>query len=204
MLTCAIRPAGIIGERDQTFTYKVMEHALKASRTVLRMQLGNNDNLFDATYAGNISYAHMLAAQGLLATYDRYVSDQTAPLDHERVDGEAFNITNDSPTYFWDISRFLWSLADKVIEPQEVFAVPEGLLSTIGGILEGVFALVGKSPRLTRQAVRYSCMTRYVSCAKAKARLGYRPLVPLEEGLTRAAGYLLASGTFDESKKKTE
>lgn len=204
MLTCAIRPAGIIGEKDTTFTYKMMEHALKASRTVLRMQLGNNDNLFDSTYVGNISYAHMLAAEALLATYDRYESGQSAPLDYERVDGQAFNITNDSPAYFWDISRFCWSLADKVIEPQEVYAIPEGLLDIIGGIVEGLFALAGKTPRMTRKAVRYSCMVRYVSCAKAKARLGYQPLVPLEEGLTRAAGYVLASGAFDESKKKSE
>jgi sterol-4alpha-carboxylate 3-dehydrogenase (decarboxylating) len=204
MLTCAIRPAGIIGEKDVTFSYKFMEHAFRASRTVLRMQLGNNNNLFDVTYVGNISYAHMLAAQGLLATHERYESGQALPLDYECIDGEAFNITNDSPAYFWDIPRFCWALVDKAIEPHEVLALPESVLSPIGAILEGLFALVGKTPRLTRKSVRYSCMTRYMSCAKAKARLGYKPLVSIDEGLTRAVGYMLASGVFDDSKTKKE
>lgn len=52
MLTCAIRPAGIYGERDTTITFKLVEHASKASRTTLRMQVGNNNNLFDFTYVG--------------------------------------------------------------------------------------------------------------------------------------------------------
>ena len=33
------------------------------------------------------------------------------PLDSEKVDGEAFMITNDSPVYFWDFPRMLWKAA---------------------------------------------------------------------------------------------
>jgi sterol-4alpha-carboxylate 3-dehydrogenase (decarboxylating) len=201
MLTCAVRPAGIYGERDTTFTFKILEHSSKASRTTLRMQVGNNDNLFDFTYVGNVSHVHMLAAERLLVTYSRIESGKVAPLDYERVDGEAFNVTNDSPVYFWDMTRAAWALTDKVIEPQDVFVIPEGFLSVVGGITEGIFALLGKTPRLTRRQVRYSCMTRFYSCAKAKERLGYSPVVSVEEGLARAVGYVLAKEAATKGKK---
>ncbi|KAF7594986.1 erg26, C-3 sterol dehydrogenase [Aspergillus hancockii] len=209
MLTCAVRPAGIYGEKDTTFTFKILEHSSKASPAVLRMQLGENNNLFDFTYVGNIAYSHVLAAYRLIATKTRLDSKQSEPLDHERVDGEAFNITNDSPVYFWDMTRAAWALTGKVVEPHQVWELPETLLGTIGGVAEGVLGLFGKTPRLTRRMVRYSCMTRYYSCDKAKSRLGYTPIVPVDEGLARAVGYVVererlegsgASNDYDSSE----
>ncbi|KAJ5354967.1 uncharacterized protein N7496_012179 [Penicillium cataractarum] len=201
MVTCAIRPAGIYGEKDTTVTYKILEHGSQASQTVLKMQLGDNDNLFDFTYVGNIAYAHMLAGHRLLATYDRYESGQGGPLEHERVDGEAFNITNDSPVYFWDVTRAMWALIGRIVEPDQVWALPEGLLEVVGGVAESVLGLFGKTPRLTRRVVRYSCMTRYFSIEKAKYRLAYLPIVPVDEGIARAVGYVVESQRQTEGKK---
>ena len=206
MLTTALRPAGIHGERDTTLTYKLIEHATKSSHMVLTMQLGENNNLFDFTYAGNIAYAHLLAAQLLLATHDRASTGGAAPLDYERVDGEAFNITNDSPVYFWDMARAIWSLMDRIVEPKEVWALSEGLLTVVGGLLEAGFAIFTggkKKPRLTRREVRYSCMTRFFSCEKAKMALGYLPLVPLEESVARSVGYYVERDQGIRAKKVT-
>lgn len=202
MLTTAIRPAGIHGEKDTTFTHKILEHASNASPWTLRLQLGENNNLFDFTYVGNVAHCHMLAAKALLATFDRLETGQAVPLDSERVDGEAFNATNDSPVYFWDMTRAAWALTDRVIEPHQVWELPEGALSVIGGIAEGIFAVLGKTPRLTRRMVRYSCMTRYYSCSKAKNRLGYLPIVPVDEGIARAVGYVLEKERGVDEKKK--
>ncbi|EZF34183.1 sterol-4-alpha-carboxylate 3-dehydrogenase, decarboxylating [Trichophyton mentagrophytes] len=202
MLTVAIRPAGIHGERDTTLTKKLVEHGSKASPLVLSFQLGDNDNLFDFTYVGNIAYAHMLAAELLLATMKRIETKAVLPLDHERVDGEAFNITNDSPVYFWDMARSIWALMDRYVEPEQAWVLPEGALTVIGGILETVFGLFGKKPRLTRREVRYSCMTRYFSCDKAKRRLGYVPYVPLDEGVARSVGFMLEQNKNIEAKKQ--
>ncbi|GLI75999.1 erg26, C-3 sterol dehydrogenase [Penicillium ochrochloron] len=201
MVTCAIRPAGIYGEKDTTVTYKILEHGSQASQTVLKMQLGDNDNLFDFTYVGNIAYAHMLAGHRLLASYDMYQGGQGGILDHERVDGEAFNITNDSPIYFWDVTRAMWALIGRVVEPNQVWALPEGLLEVVGGLAESVLGLFGKTPRLTRRVVRYSCMTRYFSIEKAKYRLAYLPIVPVDEGIARAVGYVVESQRQTEGKK---
>jgi sterol-4alpha-carboxylate 3-dehydrogenase (decarboxylating) len=201
MVTAAIRPAGIHGEKDTTVTHKILEHGAAASNTVLRMQLGENDNLFDFTYVGNVAYAHMLAAFRLLASYERYDAGQSGPLDHERVDGEAFNITNDTPVYFWDVTRGMWALIDRVVEPEQVWSLPEGLLGVVGGVAEAVLGLMGKTPRLTRRVVRYSCMTRYYSIEKAKFRLAYLPVVPVDEGIARAVGYVVEKQRQDEGKK---
>lgn len=201
MLTCALRPAGIYGEKDTTFTKKVLEHSSQASPTVLRMQLGENNNLFDFTYVGNIVHAHLLAAFRLLSTYTRYESGKGAPLDNERVDGEAFNVTNDAPIYFWDMTRAAWALTGKVVEPHQVWSLPEGLLGAIGGVAETVMGLFGKTPRLTSRMVRYSCMTRYYSSEKAKFRLAYMPIVPVDEGLARAVGYVIEQQRLEGEKK---
>ncbi|EER28742.1 erg26, C-3 sterol dehydrogenase [Coccidioides posadasii str. Silveira] len=202
MLTVAIRPAGIYGERDTTLTFKMVEHAAKSSQRILNFQLGDNNNLFDFTYVGNIAYSHMLAAELLLETKKRTEAGAAAPLDYERVDGEAFNITNDSPVYFWDMARTIWALMDRYVEPHQVFELSESTLTVVGGILETVFGLFGKKPRLTRREVRYSCMSRYYSCNKAKVRLGYRPIVRLDEGVARAVGYLLEKDSNLRAKKE--
>lgn len=201
MLTAAIRPAGIFGERDTTITFKLLEHASRASPFVLRLQLGANDNLFDFTYVGNVAHAHMLAAEALLATRARTADDaRVAPLDFERVDGHAFNVTNDAPLYFWDMAHGLWALTDRYVLPRDVIVLPETALTVVGAALEKVYALFGKRPRLTRREVRYSCMTRYYSCEKAKRRLGYRPVVSVDEGVRRAAAYALGEAENVKSK----
>ncbi|EEP76539.1 conserved hypothetical protein [Uncinocarpus reesii 1704] len=202
MLTVAIRPAGIYGERDTTLTFKMVEHAAKSSQRILNFQLGDNNNLFDFTYVGNIAYSHMLAAELLLETQKRTEAGGAAPLDYERVDGEAFTITNDSPVYFWDMARSIWALMDRYVEPHQVFELGEGTLTVVGGILETVFGLFGKRPRLTRREVRYSCMTRYYSCNKAKLRLKYRPIVPLDEGVARSVAYVLEKDINLRAKKQ--
>ncbi|KAJ5762733.1 hypothetical protein N7533_001414 [Penicillium manginii] len=195
MVTAAIRPAGIHGEKDTTVTHKILEHGAAASDTVLRMQLGENDNLFDFTYVGNVAYAHMLAAFRLLASYERYDAGQSGPLDHERVDGEAFNITNDTPVYFWDVTRGMWALIDRVVEPEQVWSLPEGLLGVVGGVAEAVLGLMGKTPE-----------TDEAGCAvlvhdAAKFRLAYLPVVPVDEGIARAVGYVVEKQRQDEGKK---
>lgn len=164
------------------------------------MQLGDNNNLFDFTYVGNVAYAHMLAAYRLQAAYTRYEAKQSI-LDHERIDGEAFNITNDSPVYFWDMTRAAWALTGKVVEPHQVWQLPEELLGAIGELAERVMGLFGKTPRLTSRMVRYSCMTRYYSSEKAKFRLAYLPVVPVDEGLARAVGYVVETQRLASEKK---
>lgn len=170
-----------------------------------RFQLGGNDNLFDYTYVQNIAYAHILAAAGLLETWCR----PTAPLDHEKIDGEAFIITNDSPTYFWDFARAVWKEAGDTVgtDPEKVWVLGIGFALVIARIMEFILGIFGKEPSLNTYKVRFSVMTRYFSIVKAKQRLGYQPLVSLEEGIRRGVKEVMSRPGFDKrsvAEKKTQ
>ncbi|KAI9740290.1 MAG: erg26, C-3 sterol dehydrogenase [Cirrosporium novae-zelandiae] len=191
MLTVALRPAGIFGEGGAW----VVEPMLGAyKRGLTKWQLGDNTNLWDWTYVGNVAYSHILAAQALLQTSTL----TTTPLDHERVDGEAFNITNDSPVPFWDFPRMLWKLSGDKTEPKDTIVLGTGFGMFIGGVLEWIFWVLGRKPNLSREQVQYSTMARYYNITKAKKRLGYRPIVELEPAIEKTMNW------YHELEKKAD
>jgi sterol-4alpha-carboxylate 3-dehydrogenase (decarboxylating) len=153
-----------------------------------KFQVGENTNLFDFTYVENVAYGHVLAALALLHTHKRLPA---IPLDNERVDGEAFLITNGQPTYFWDFARAVWHEAGDRTPLSSVWHLSAEFMWAIGAVLENVFWLMGKKPNITRAQVKYSTMTKYHSINKARLRLGYEPLVTLDEGIKRGVQYIL-------------
>ena len=184
MLTIAIRPAGIFGEGDT----QVVPGLLKAYYgRKTKFQLGDNMNLYDFTYVGNVAYAHILATIALVNTHEL----PTMPLDHERVDGEAFIITNGSPVYFWDFARLVWIAAGDQTELSQVWTIGKGLGLQLVSLSEWLFWFAGgRKPALSWKAFNYSSMARYFNIDKAKTLLGYRPLVGMEEGVTRTVRYI--------------
>ncbi|KAL2122496.1 hypothetical protein VTJ04DRAFT_2951 [Mycothermus thermophilus] len=184
LLTCAIRPSGIMGEGDTMVLYHLINVYRQGRDNV---QVGDNDNLFDFTYVENVAHAHLLAARALLVT----AASKIIPLDHERVDGEAFFITNDSPVYFWDFARAVWAAAGSPRGTEHVRVLPRSVGMVLGFLSECFFWAIGKPPTFNRQRIIYSCMTRYYDISKAKRRLGYKPLVPLDEGVRRAVKWTL-------------
>ncbi|KAF2836246.1 hypothetical protein M501DRAFT_1019048 [Patellaria atrata CBS 101060] len=192
-LTCAIRPAGIFGEGDVQSVPKMITAYHKGQT---KFQIGDNNNLFDFTYVGNVAHAHLLAASALLVTAK--MAPQR-PLDHETVDGEPFLITNGQPVYFWDFARTIWREAGDKTLPNQVWVLSTDMMWAIGAVLEGIFWVMGKTPNLTRQQAKYSSITRYYNIDKAKRRLGYKPIVDLQEGIRRAVQYII-----QEEKKQGE
>jgi len=184
-LTCAIRPAGIFGEGDVQLLPKIVGACRKGQS---KFQVGPNTNMFDFTYVENVAHGHVLGVLALLQTHKVL---PTVPLDHERVDGEAFFITNGEPVYFWDFARAVWHEAGDRLPLSSVWHLSADVAWTIGAILENLFWVLGKKPNLTRAQVKYSSMSKYHSIAKAKQRLGYEPLVGLEEGIKRGVGYIV-------------
>jgi len=154
-----------------------------------KFQLGPNDNLFDFTYVGNIAHAHLLAAVGLLATSALNIT----PLDNEKIDGEAFFITNDSPTYFWDFAHYVYKCAGATagVDPSSVWHLGSEFAIAIASLAEWVMWPFGKTPNLTKSRVRFSTLTRYYNITKAKDRLGYSPIVDLKTGIERGVADVL-------------
>ncbi|KAI1383190.1 NAD(P)-binding protein [Hypoxylon trugodes] len=189
LLTAAIRPSGIFGEGDM----QLVHHAINVYREGKdKVQVGLNQNLFDFTYVENVAHAHLLAARALLVTH----ASKTAPLDHEKVDGEAFIVTNGSPVYFWDLMRAIWRAAgsEKGTDQAWVMSRDFGLL--LGFLSEVFFSILGKAPTFNRQRIVFSTMTRYYDISKAKRRLGYVPLISLSDGVKRTVKW-----TLDQEKK---
>lgn len=173
-----------------------MVTAYKKGQT--KFQVGDNNNLFDFTYAENAALGHVLAVQALLHTHSLL---PTVPLDTERVDGEAFFITNGQPVYFWDFARKVWHEAGDRLPLSSVWHLPQDFAFGVGAILENIFWVLGKTPNLTRAQVRYSCMTKYHNIDKAKRRLGYAPVVDLDEGIKRTVKHLLEQEKKENEKK---
>jgi sterol-4alpha-carboxylate 3-dehydrogenase (decarboxylating) len=161
-------------------------------------QLGDNNNLFDLTYVGNVAHAHILAALALLTTSRA----STAPLDHEKVDGEAFIITNDTPIYFWDLARMFWRAAGSELGTQHVWTISKDIGIPLAALSEFACLLVGKKTRFTRKAFKFSCMTRYYNISKAKSRLGYKPILSLQEGVERSTKWYIEERTKAQEKKR--
>lgn len=184
MLTVSVRPAVMFGEGD----VQVVPGLLKAyygGQT--KFQLGDNDNLYDFTYVGNVAYAHILAAIALMNTH----SLKTRPLDHENVDGEAFNITNGSPLYFWDFARLVWKAAGDQTQPCQVWVIPRDFGLKVAYSMEWLYWLAGgRKPNLSWKVFNYSTMTRYFNIDKARIRLGYRPQFDMEEGVFRTVRWI--------------
>jgi sterol-4alpha-carboxylate 3-dehydrogenase (decarboxylating) len=150
-----------------------------------KFQMGDNNNLFDVTHVVNVAHAHILAANALLQTLNM----ATEPLDSEKVDGEAFIVTNGSPIYFWDFLRRVWQerglAEDQAYDVGKVWTLNATFALIVAGALELVFGLFGKVPNFSRIAVRSSAMKRYFNISKIKARLGYTPIVDLNEAIVR-------------------
>lgn len=184
MLTISIRPAGIFGEGD----VQVVPGLLKAFYgKQTKYQIGENMNLYDFTYVGNVAYAHILAAVALLNTH----ALPTQPLDHEKVDGEPFFITNGEPLYFWDMARMVWKAAGDETVPAQVWVIEKSLGLIIASTMEWLFWFAGgRKPNLSRKAINYSTMSRYYNIDKARTMLGYKPKVGMEEGVFRTVNFI--------------
>ena len=191
-LTAAIRPSAMFGEGDVQLLPPGLSAYYKGQTKV---QIGNNENLFDFTEITNVAHAHHLALAALLATHDREAAGQASPLSHEKVDGEAFFITNDCPVYFFDFARMVWRAAGDTTRPEQVWSLDKDFGLLIATLMEWIWWIfqLGK-PNLTRQQVKYTCMTRFYNIDKAKRRLGYRPIIGLQEGIQRGVKDALYRG----------
>ncbi|KAG0674778.1 erg26, C-3 sterol dehydrogenase [Kluyveromyces marxianus] len=173
-LTIALRPAGIFGPGDRQLVPGLRQVA-KLGQS--KFQIGDNNNLFDWTYAGNVADAHVLAAQKLL--------DSSAA---KAVSGQTFFITNDTPTYFWALARTVWK-ADGHID-KSVIVLNRPMAIAAGYLSQFFSKLLGKEPGLTPFRVKIVCAYRYHNISKAIKLLGYHPKVDIEEGIKRTLAWM--------------
>lgn len=165
--TVCLRPAGIFGPGDRQLV-PGLRAAARLGQS--KFQVGDNNNLFDWTYAGNVADAHVLAAEKILDP--KYI---------DKLGGETFFITNDAPTFFWTLARTVWKADGHIDKYNIVLKRPVALVM---GYLSQFFSnLLNKEAGLTPFRVRVTCAYRYHDISKAKEILGYKPAVDLETGI---------------------
>lgn len=164
MSTCALRPSVLFGEGDYQLIPSIHACIQKGEMPYV---VGDGNNLWDITYAGNIADAHVLAVENLL-------SSKTAA-------GEAIFLSNEEPIAFRDLCLAIWANFHRY--PAYTFHIPVWIATFTGFVAEWVTWITGTSTTLSRGSVLDACATRYCSGAKARRLLGYRPRVGIEEGL---------------------
>lgn len=223
-LTTALRPSAMFGEQDVQMIPNML-NVLKTSRTAF--QLGENHNLFDFTYVGNVAHAHVLAAKRLLEEHTLLSTAGKPPIQEQdagKVDGEAFVITNTTPIYFWDFARSVWwkyhqldvAAASSMASPRskplskppaklaDTRILSDGLAIFLATLASIVFTILRLGePKLTPARVRYSCMTRYFKTSKAEQALGYAPKWDLDQGIERTVKWFWERDQ-EESVKKAQ
>lgn len=165
-LTVCLRPAGIFGPGDRQLVPGLRAVARNGQA---KYQLGDNNNLFDWTYVGNVADAHVIAAQKILTS------------EGSKLGGETFFITNDAPTYFWTLSRTVWKHDGYVNKRNIVLNKPFAMI--LGYVSEFVCKILGREAGITPFRVKVVCANRYHDITKAKTLLGYSPVVDLEAGI---------------------
>jgi len=133
-------------------------------------RVGAGKNLISISYVENAAQAHLLAA-------DRLVLD--SPLA-----GQAYFINEPEPVNLWSWLNDLLALAGLPCVRKSISA---RAAYSAGALLEGAYSLLRLpgEPPMTRFLAQQLSGSHYYDTSKATRDFGYRPIVPVSEGLRR-------------------
>ncbi|KAA1476542.1 putative sterol dehydrogenase [Dentipellis sp. KUC8613] len=190
MRTVALRPCGVTGPRDRQM---LLHMANALARGEHKVQIGDNTNLVDWVYAGNVADAHLLAADRLPLPFPSESSPTSvfkSSAHPDPVAGQAFFITNGTPMRQWDFSRMVWrALGAPAADfaPGRVRRVPRWTAMLVATLAEAWAGVRGRRAAVTRLSVSYATATQVYDIDKARKALGYEPKVSIEEMIEMTA-----------------
>lgn len=165
--TTALRPHLVWGPGDTNLIPRVVARARKGRLRIV----GSGENQVDLTHIENVVDAHLLAEQALVGR-------------PSTVGGRAYFITNGEPVRLWP---WIGDLLDRLgISPVD----KEMSMKTarrLGSVCEGLWSMLRLpgEPPMTRFVASELAKDHWFSIERARAELGYRPRVSMEEGLER-------------------
>ncbi|CAO2839373.1 unnamed protein product [Amaranthus hypochondriacus] len=173
LLTCCIRPSTIFGPGDKLFVPSLVD-AARAGKS--KFLIGDGNNMYDVTYVENVAHAHICAERALSS--EGTVAEEAA--------GQAYFITNMEPIRFWE---FMSLILEGLGYERPRIKIPAFVMMPIAYLVLFIYTLLApfgmKVPQLTPSRVRLLSRSRTFNCSKAKDRLGYIPIVSLQEGIER-------------------
>ena len=185
--TVCLRTAHHYGERDNGGIPAALD-AARGNRK--RVQIGDGKNLFEVVSMRNAADAHVLAAQALLQP----------DLADGKVDGEAFNISDDHPVPFWYHFNHIWKSAAALeghdFDPDNYLVVPAWVAVLACRLMEWlywIFTLGLKKPPPETQPMLLAFLyrTHTYRCEKVKKGLGYAPVAEHDEVVRQAVEWEL-------------
>jgi sterol-4alpha-carboxylate 3-dehydrogenase (decarboxylating) len=145
-----------------------------------KFRVGDGRNLFDYVYVGNFVHGLVLLAKALLKA-----SSLPQVPESERVDGEAFQTTNDEHWFSWDFTRAVAAKLGSLVRREEIAVIPKTvgpLMAFLAEWIVWILSLGKRQSNMTVEAIRYSTITKTVNIDKTKRLLGYRPVFTMQEG----------------------
>jgi sterol-4alpha-carboxylate 3-dehydrogenase (decarboxylating) len=183
ILTTSIRITGLYGPRDKV----TIGEMLNTNNTVAsRFQVGPNELVHSWCYVETGANAHVDAAKALL--------DGKHLRPDDRVDGEAFFISDPTPMRFWTFTSKVKKAGgdayyNKPQEQQKPIIIPFWFMFTLAWLGEWAYWIVTLNTRTPAMTTfHFEDMSRgcNFSIEKARKRLGWRPVVDTEEGIQRS------------------
>ena len=182
MLTASLRLSAVFGDHDGQVITSMTRQAEKGQ---LKTQIGDGCNLIDWLHVDNVVHAHIITMQALLDE-SRLAQPK---LSDKRVEGEAFFITNDDPRPFWDFARAVGTAAGYPQDEATIRKLPASFAYMIGFVAEWwvwIISLGQRIARTSRRSMSFTIKTQTFNIDKAKKRLGYKPIVSMDEGIKRS------------------
>lgn len=177
LLTCGLRTAGIFGPGDKHRLPNIIKNAQQGRA----IRLGNGRSQFNHVYIGNVVQAHWLAAKALVP--------------NSAVAGQAYFITDDAPTNFYDfMAPFLQGLGYGVATQNIPYRVAYGLAVVLETLQRLRVPLPPTLLPLTRYTVASTCLDFHFSHAKAARDFGYAPIISRSEAIATTLAWLKQAG----------
>jgi nucleoside-diphosphate-sugar epimerase len=212
LATCAIRPAGIYGVGEERHFARFLQ---TLSRGLFVFTIGSPSTLVEFVACENLIHAHMLAMNRLFGDVGCGPLNATttavdgAPLSYNAmsVRGRAYFISDCQPMNNWQFFKPLTQGLGYHFPGSTWQQLPYGVMYGLAWCVEMSHRLsvslfgFNFQPLLVRAEVNKTSVTHYFSCDRAKAELGYRPLIDGHIAMKQLVQHQQRTGRYMNSKK---
>jgi nucleoside-diphosphate-sugar epimerase len=165
--TCVLRPSDIYGENDPYHIPPLIEMA----KGGFYVRIGNGSAKNQHVYAGNMAWAHVLAAKALIE-------------NNQAITGNVYFITDGPGCNFFTFFDEIVAACGYTIWPRNL-RLPRRLTYALGTLSEYFAVLIRPikyyNPKLSRFAVMYTCTDFTFTSDKAKQDFDFTPKYSKEE-----------------------